>query len=509
MKRISLFFLFALLFPLVGCAQSPWLFNSIDSVYGHVVYISRVNYDIAKELRKTALIKEEKKYKKFSRVIDQKKMLYDIESHSYTVSYPITIKKKQYLCLKGDTCILYIPIKVIEKLLPNYLISIDYLNNKFNYYRTNYAYLNITQPGQLNALDKKAIGYKNRSNILSDLILGKFTKVKWISYAPNNMYMPMYVNVVFVDDTVAVRCLDIEKYAKSELFISQIQMDTLLKYEEERKLTERRRQDSIRMELERRDSILSSHNYWAVAKKQNTIVSLLTNETVQVNSGDSIPIYAYYNRKKSLVGYYKSAIVCLTPQYGTYDSWVSENYTIGGDVLSFFIRRCTDMTNSRKEWARIDDSLRIERDIKDMYRRIDSVNRYIDSTRKAYRQKQIFITNQDYVYAEYGGRFGLKWTFYNCFGKTIKYIQITVKSYNQVDDIQRDDLGRSEASAKCIGPIEPGDFGTYSFDNLFWDDNDVIRYLRPTYIKITFKDNSTKCYSGWDNIKKRMVKYYQ
>ena len=71
----------------------------------------------------------------------------------------------------------------------------------------------------------------------------------------------------------------------------------------------------------------------------------------------------------------------------------------------------------------------------------------IDSTLRVYKQKQIFIWNQKYAYGDYG-QFGLEWMFYNCFNKVIKYIEITIKPYNQVGDIQRDDIGRKEAKAR-------------------------------------------------------------
>lgn len=130
----------------------------------------------------------------------------------------------------------------------------------------------------------------------------------------------------------------------------------------------------------------------------------------------------------------------------------------------------------------------------------------IDSIIHMCKRKQIFIISQEYAYGDYG-QFGLEWSFFNCFNKAIKYIEITVKPYNQVDDIQRDDVGRKESKAKCIGPIEVGMPATFTFDELFWDDRDLIKVLKVSYIKITFMDNSTKVFSGVENIKKRMLKY--
>ena len=131
---------------------------------------------------------------------------------------------------------------------------------------------------------------------------------------------------------------------------------------------------------------------------------------------------------------------------------------------------------------------------------------FIDSTILVCKKKQIFIWKQEYAYGDYG-KFGLEWNFFNCYNKAIKYIELTIKPYNQVNDIQRDDFGRKEAKAKCIGPIESGDLATFTFDELFWDDNDLINKLKVSYIKITFMDNTTKVFSGIENVNKHRLAF--
>ena len=51
----------------------------------------------------------------------------------------------------------------------------------------------------------------------------------------------------------------------------------------------------------------------------------------------------------------------------------------------------------------------------------------------------------------------MRFDIYNCFSKTIKYVELTMTNYNAVGDVQRDDMGRSSRTVRGIGPIEPED----------------------------------------------------
>jgi hypothetical protein len=118
----------------------------------------------------------------------------------------------------------------------------------------------------------------------------------------------------------------------------------------------------------------------------------------------------------------------------------------------------------------------------------------LDKIKAHYRKNNIFILEQSYSYSSW--RFGLAFKFFNCFGKEIKYIDITACAYNQVGDRQRDDIGQHTREARCIGPIPANEIATYDFDELFWDDNDIIDKLKVEKIVITFMDNSIRTYSG-------------
>ena len=70
----------------------------------------------------------------------------------------------------------------------------------------------------------------------------------------------------------------------------------------------------------------------------------------------------------------------------------------------------------------------------------EELNERLDRLFAHYRKNNIFILDQSYSYSSW--RFGLAFKFFNCFGKEIKYIEITVCAYNQVGDRQRDDPWR-------------------------------------------------------------------
>lgn len=125
-----------------------------------------------------------------------------------------------------------------------------------------------------------------------------------------------------------------------------------------------------------------------------------------------------------------------------------------------------------------------------------------------YSSKKIVILQRDYVYAKYGGQFGLRFKFYNPYKKDIKYINLKVNAYNQVGDLQRDDIGRNTSEVRCIGPIESGDIAEIEFENMFWDDNGIIYRLTPVRMTITFMDNTTVTFSGASQIEQHSASHY-
>lgn len=113
---------------------------------------------------------------------------------------------------------------------------------------------------------------------------------------------------------------------------------------------------------------------------------------------------------------------------------------------------------------------------------------------ETYDKKGFVITNKEYAYSDY--QFGLKLTFYNGYSKDIKYIDFTVRPYNRVGDIVFDDLRRNKFSGQIIGPLKKKTESSVTFDEMFWDDKDIIECIKITYLKITFMDGTIKVISN-------------
>ena len=85
---------------------------------------------------------------------------------------------------------------------------------------------------------------------------------------------------------------------------------------------------------------------------------------------------------------------------------------------------------------------------------------------------------------EYTEGTGASFEFYNPTKKTIKYIYVTVTGYNPVGDRV------SSNSLKCVGPIEPDDGGSYSFDYVWF--TDMVEEARITSLKVQYMDGTTR-----------------
>lgn len=123
------------------------------------------------------------------------------------------------------------------------------------------------------------------------------------------------------------------------------------------------------------------------------------------------------------------------------------------------------------------------------------------------KKRKIFLLSMDKAYGDYDWC-GIKPKFLNCYNKTIKYIDCLVVPYNTFDDVQSDDYGRSSKEIRCVGPFEPGEIASWRFDEMFKNESGIIKTFRITNIKITFTDNSTILYKGWENVKKHYEYVY-
>lgn len=96
-----------------------------------------------------------------------------------------------------------------------------------------------------------------------------------------------------------------------------------------------------------------------------------------------------------------------------------------------------------------------------------------------------------YDESEYTEATGFKLRVYNPTKKTIKYIRVEVVGINAVNDPVRDRFsGSAVKRVRGIGPIEPEDFGSYTFENLWFTDE--VEWPRLVSLKVDYMDGSSK-----------------
>ena len=122
----------------------------------------------------------------------------------------------------------------------------------------------------------------------------------------------------------------------------------------------------------------------------------------------------------------------------------------------------------------------------------------IAQTKKRMNRDQIFILNIKTAHSEY--MFGIELNLYNCFGKTISMLEFNVAPYNAKGRVQEDQFHRTVRTMRCMGPITPGSPAQYTFDELFWDDRDRIKYMRLNSITFHFTDGTTQSFRGYEKI---------
>jgi len=190
--------------------------------------------------------------------------------------------------------------------------------------------------------------------------------------------------------------------------------------------------------------------------------------------------------------------------FATYSDWcnyLAENGSLHHSSEAFkdkLQRQADSLSIVSQEFGRQADSLLVAL-------RHDSIaevaGRNQDEVRRLKRRmdrEEIFLMNINPARSEY--MFGLEFNFYNCFGKTISQIEITVTPYDERTRVQEDKFGRSERTVRCMGPVSPGSPAQYLFDELYWDDKGRIKFMRVTGLVFHFSDGTTKPYYGYNKI---------
>jgi hypothetical protein len=94
--------------------------------------------------------------------------------------------------------------------------------------------------------------------------------------------------------------------------------------------------------------------------------------------------------------------------------------------------------------------------------------------------------------SEYTEGTGVEMTFYNPTKKIVKYVHATVVGYNAVNDPVIES-GKNSHTLKCIGPINPGEDGTYNFEYVWF--TDIVETAKLTSIKVQYMDGTEKIIS--------------
>ena len=452
MKRIILILLVSL--------SSLYIYGQNDkfSTYAEMVGKEVTFYDAAQQIKalgKFLFVKNEKG--KLVAVKDVTPFQSIQNGECFHVNQIVTIKNKQYLECSSANETIYFLVSEKYPILPNFR-SATVWEEVLHSLREECPYLKLQ--------DKQKYAQ-------NDIILGKFVKVAWNKFElPKTIGSDVFFSYNHGRYTSRIPYASIRR--------SDFASERDIQEEKERQDEEERR----RAEQEKKDSI---DDYIPIIARSKY------HDPDWDDKLDSLGVYKYHvyaiidNKAHVFNG--KEKVVSLESL--VFD--VEERY-------QFLLRRGNKGLAIRKQIAFQQDSIMLLR-----------VEHYMDSLRNNFQRaaneyynelnkRQIFILKDLYSYSDY--RFGKKFMFYNCFNKRIKYINITLTAYNGVGDIQRDDIGRSSAKVRGIGPIEKGEIASYDWDELFWDDNDIIDEVLITNISFTFFDGTTKSYSGKANIDK-------
>ena len=422
---------------------------------------------------------------KLKLVQKDKKQTYTVTDRSYKVESELyQYKKDYYLVLKGGQDIFFLKetdSPLFLSMLRNETAWIDYLSDLNN----SYTYLNIEQGRQF---------HKSSETECYD----KLSRLNW-------------VGVIFSENEVNLKADEVTEsgLSKSNFLISNTQFKSLkdvafihkdniqpyvTKYEERLSIEKR--------EKDKQDSIYNCKLRLAVATTDMTYVGEDDNDETKVSKGDTIAIYNYNDSTGLFYGRYHYDNLNLEEQnikfVDSQNSGTSYNPKWTSVDKDYLMSKKEEGARERFFAAFMYDKERTDRLIDDLRGRLQAYHDRVTYLKK----NQIFITKAGYNFD--GDQFGMDYTIYNCFGKTIKYVEITLTCYNAVGDVQRDYFGNSTKKVRGIGPIEPEDDGSYSWQKIFWDEYNVIRDCRITAVKFTFKDGTVRSFSGYANIKKHI-----
>lgn len=479
-----LIFQLALLFCVTSlCAQED-RFSYVSQTKGKDIYIlDNTPFDVAFTIVK-GKVKPIRKVKKMN--VSMAGKVYSVEDSEYVY------KKNSYIVLKDSDEIILLKPEDSPLYLSSF-ISQTYWQEMYDLYSNDYVYMNFKKYPQAH--------HKNATVEYDDL-----TRIEWTGMdisANGATYYMCEFNGPYPLDDFEVKSSLFENF-KGIYFVKKDSVQPFVEKYNARLVKERR-------DKEIADSITNTKLRLAIALEEATFDD--DGREIKVCKGDTLAIYLYKKDEDKFVArFHYSNLLFKSKKLDFLDtetkvikgkySW--EDKTINKSADSDFLKLKGEEGKEQR--------FHVAADYDDVQTKIwigklkDAISDYIKDVANK-RKQQIFITGIGYVYDsnEYSRRFGKRFDVYNCFSKTIKYVEFTLTNYNAVGDVQRDDMGRSSRTVRGIGPIEPGEEARFSWDNIFWDDRDIIEETRLTNIKFIFKDGTTRVFNGYANINKHMT----
>lgn len=437
-------------------------------------------YELVKE--KPVLIKDVQFYKL-------------LENNNLIIGDVVTYKKKNFLKVKASGQELYL---ILDK-------EFSYIDNIRSVVYWKEHQVRLANEYQYVKLDSDLL-YGKTSELQSVAELSKYIPVKW-----HPIEMPKRLNgeVNFVC-TLVGKATEVFTFSLSEAaehrddFIDAEQF-SLGEAEYDRMLAEEKRKQ------EQRDSIIDNSTVFeARIKHTYKAENLLKEYDIDYDDDEANLKFSVYGTKLKSSGYGSYA---KSERY--YKGFtLTKDIELPEEVLVFKNAADKEYLNRRGisgEYAR--KSVAKENDMAYAKFYLDSLEKAtlklmedLQKTYNFYKKNKVFILGERYSYSDY--KFGKEFKFFNCYSKDIKYVNLRIVAFNQVGDVQRDDIGNYAKDVRCIGPLVAGEVGVYDFDELFWDDDDIIDELRVVELKITFSDNSVITFSGKAKVDKLRLSNY-
>lgn len=412
--------------------------------------------------------------------------VYSVDKDEYTY------KKNSFVVLKeGNGTILLRPED--SPLYLSSFVSKTYWQEKYDKYRNEYVYLDFKKYNQIHSA--------NATIEYDDL-----TRIEWVGLEMSDngaLFNMCEHNGVYLLDKFKVTSKFFEE-SKDQIFLKKDDIQSYIDKYNQRLAKEKH-------EKEIADSIANIKLRLAVALDDAKFMD--DDREINVYKGDTLAIFSYKALENKYVARFRYSNLLFEPKdiefldtritktEGKY-SWETTTTKTSADA-DFLKAKGEKGKEQRFIVAAEYDDVQTDIWLAKIKQAIDDYNKEI-----AYKKKnQIFITGIGYNYDsnEYSHSYGMRFDLYNCFTKTIKYVEFTLTNYNAVGDVQRDDMGRSSRTVKGIGPIEKGEDARYSWDDIFWDERNVIEKTLLTNVKFIFTDGTTKVFSGYKNILKHMT----